>query len=217
MGSHRSSRSERSFRRKEEKRSGQVILIVCEGGKTEPAYFNGLCCTWRLSQVHVAGKMCGSAPVSVVDHAIMLRDKRRREAKRGRLLTYDEVLCVLDHEGANRHPTLSEALAKAHDKGFQVALSVPCFEFWYLLHFKYTTRRFAGYADVVSELRQYIPHYDKSKEFLSELVPRLEEALKNAEMVRKDNETTQSEWPATDVDKLVQVLMSMRRKSAGLP
>ena len=70
---------------------------------------------------------------------------------------------------------------------------------------------------MVSELRQYIPHYDKSKEFLSELVPRLEEALKNAEMVRKDNETTQSEWPATDVDKLVQVLMSMRRKSAGLP
>jgi len=40
---------------------------------------------------------------------------------------------------------LSKARKMADAKGIQIALSNPCFEFWYLLHFQYTTKFFKDY------------------------------------------------------------------------
>lgn len=37
-----------------------------------------------------------------------------------------------------------------------------CFEFWYLLHFKYTTGHLKDYDAVADALRNYIPDYSKS-------------------------------------------------------
>ncbi|MNC80456.1 hypothetical protein D3C75_1332440 [compost metagenome] len=50
-----------------------TYLIVCEGKKTEPEYFNDLRNYERLASitVKVCGE-CGSAPISVVEHALQL-------------------------------------------------------------------------------------------------------------------------------------------------
>ena len=38
------------------------------------------------------------------------------------------------------------------DRGIHIAISNPCFEFWYLLHFQYTTKFFKDYPAVKTAL-----------------------------------------------------------------
>lgn len=52
---------------------------------------------------------------------------------------YDYVFCVFDKD---RHDKYQETLDALQTKAFQkykAANSVPCFEFWLLLHHKFTT------------------------------------------------------------------------------
>jgi len=57
-------------RRRAMKASYDVILIVCEGAKTEPNYFTELKNAFRLSNANVMICGRGSDPLSVVDFAI---------------------------------------------------------------------------------------------------------------------------------------------------
>lgn len=87
----RKSRSSNTYCRKEAIREPyDVVLIVCEGEKTEPGYFEGLKKAHRLSSANikvVSGE--GSDPVSIVKHAL-------RECQKG---GYDRVFCVFDRNG----------------------------------------------------------------------------------------------------------------------
>jgi len=113
-----------------------VILIVCEGGKTEPNYFSELKKAFRLSNANV--RICGRGadPLSVVNFAIKTF-KQEPE--------FDRVYCVFDRD---RHTTYNTALDKVRrarlGKGSRIFAipSVLCFEFWLLLHFIYTTKPF---------------------------------------------------------------------------
>jgi RloB-like protein len=205
-------RNEHSLRRRPISQvSGDIILIVCEGGKTEPDYFRALTRNWRLhsAQVEVVGEECGSAPISVVDHALALRKRRLHEVKRGRAsLKFDQVWCVFDFD---RHESLQRAIKKARDNRLSVALSVPRFEFWYLLHFVYSTRPFSSCDKVVRELKKHVAGYDKKSPPFDCLLQALDTALENAEKVRKHVQTSAARGPSTDVDKLVAELKSLAR------
>jgi len=190
--------------------SGDVMLIVCEGAKTEPSYFEGLKDAWKLQplQVEIVGRECGSAPISVVDHAIALRDERRRDSKRARgRPEFDEVWCVFDRD---RHVSLSQALDKARGNDIKVALSAPCFELWYLLHFTYTSRAFRSFDALSKVLRKYLPDYTKSETPLSVLLPRLDTAKGNAVKLREHNRDTGSSCPCADVGRLVIALEQIK-------
>jgi hypothetical protein len=84
-------------RRRAIKEPYDVILIVCEGEKTEPNYFSELKKAFRLSNANV--RICGrgSDPLSVVNFAI---EAFRREPE------FDRVYCVFDRD---RHTRYNEA------------------------------------------------------------------------------------------------------------
>ena len=44
---------------------------------------------------------------------------------------------------------------------------MPSIEYWFLLHYKHTTRHFGTSKAVIKELRKYLPQYDKTEQFLS--------------------------------------------------
>lgn len=44
--------------------------------------------------------------------------------------------------------------------------SMPCIEYWFLLHFIFTTKEFCSYDEVVRELKRYIEDYSKKKVYL---------------------------------------------------
>lgn len=211
MAKSRRSRTERTLQRRPPKDlgTGDIILIVCEGEKTEPSYFKGLRNEWRLhpTQIEIIGEECDSAPISVVDYALELRRERERNAKRGMERPYDQIWCVFDYD---EHEDLSKALDKACANSVKIALSTPCFEFWYLLHFLYTTRGFRDPSQVINMLKQHIRDYDKSLAPLGVLLAKLDNAMENALKLRKHNEDTDSKCPATDVDLLVTELRLIR-------
>lgn len=65
--------------------------------------------------------------------------------------------------------------------------SMPAIELWFLLHFVYTAREFPDCVQLVRELRQYLPGYEKRKSYLgkaqwfAEMVKGEPEAIERAE------------------------------------
>ena len=121
------------------------ILILCEGEKTEPNYFNGLkrdkFRSNRLSALRIEIYDYGSNTAKeLVKQAKSLKDDAKREKN-----PYDKIWVVFDRDGYTKHP---QALDQASANGIRVAFSSISFEFWFLLHFTYTTRQFEKADDV---------------------------------------------------------------------
>jgi len=157
-------------------------LLVCEGGKTEPAYFEALRDELRLSAlvVEIVGRECDSAPISVVDTALDLRRTARRDG-----LPYDAIWCVFD---LDQHESFTRAVDKARRAGLELAVSVPCFEYWLLLHFRFTTRPFGSCRAVIAGLNEELaacggPTYSKAADLAELLEPRRAAANRHAERV----------------------------------
>jgi hypothetical protein len=199
----------RLIREEGESEGNPAILIVCEGKKTEPLYFNGL--AKRLLTVDVV-QARGTDPVSIVKDAAEQKKRRLKESYSSTtLLAYEHVWCVFD---VDAHPNLENALATAKDNGIRVALSNPCFEYWLLLHFvRFATNLTRFQAE--RELRKnYLHGYDKGKDYNDQLFHRIDCAIENIKHILK------SQWhidgnsptevlgccPSTSVHLLVELL-----------
>ena len=194
-------------RRRAMKASYDVILIVCEGGKTEPNYFTELKKAFRLNNANV--KICGlgSDPLRVVNFAI---ETFRQEQG------FDRVYCVFDRD---RHTTYHDALNKVSKtrlgKGSKLFAipSVPCFEFWLLLHFTCTTKPFDACAEIIKELEKYLPAYQKgNQDIFNKMRDNLDDAITNASSVEKYHKTSGTDNPSTMVHSLVEYLRDLKKQ-----
>jgi len=145
----RPSESAAAFVHVQGRREGrQRFLIVCEGEKTEPEYFDPYRASASVIQLDIRG--AAGDPVRVVHKAQQEHAKaaHRREP-------YDQIWCVFDRDDVppNR---FNQALNEAAQLGFHVAYSNQAFELWYLLHFHFVntapTRR-----DYVAKLNALLP------------------------------------------------------------
>jgi hypothetical protein len=193
------------------------ILIVCEGEKTEPQYFSDLISHFRLSAasvIEVTGD-CGSSPKSVVEHA---REKYRLEDERS--APYDHVYCVFDKDSHSCYQDAIYRLKTFKPAGVFMAInSVPCFEFWLLLHFTYSTKSFGNFKEnssgnqMLNELRKFMPDYEKRKKgVFSTLVSRLDSAITNSQRARAAAADSGTDNPTTRVDELVVILQKIREE-----
>ena len=180
----------------------QRFLIVCEGAKTEPNYFQGFRVPGRVLEVEGAGR----STVSLVDEAVRLRDRRGSE-------TYDQCWCVFDRDS---FPAVdfNRAITKAAS-GFRVAYTNEAFELWYLLHFD-DHRSALSRTQYGPILADRLGHaYKKNSESMyRELEARQEEAIHRAEQLFAEyapQHNPQTDNPCTTVHLLVQEL----RKNAG--
>lgn len=191
------------------------ILIVCEGEKTEPIYFKRLNSKLRLKMVDVEIFGEGAAPITVVDCAIKLRKERRDIAKRSLTKTeYEVIYCVIDVEAPTPHESLDRAVNKAKDNKLEVILSNPCFEYWYVLHFKKTGTPFNSSQKVKSALKQKHSDYSESDTTIFNVVyPKTNDAIKHSKEVLRerhnDAEDLRNCNPSTHVHRIVEYLQSM--------
>ncbi len=204
----------RDYRRKEATREPyDVVLIVCEGEKTEPNYLKGLQKAYQLSNANITivpGD--GNDPVSIVKCALDTYQKADG--------IFDRVFCVFDRDS---HVNYQQALDRISTsplgrKGkLEAITSVPCFELWILLHFVYTTAPFAGSGGrsacekVIEAVREYLPEYEKAMtDVFQKLQPNVDIAVTHAERLVEHNRDTDSENPATKVHELVKYLRGLR-------
>ncbi|MBR5941068.1 MAG: RloB domain-containing protein [Neisseriaceae bacterium] len=194
------------------------VLIVCEDGKSAPYYFEHLRNIYKLStaNIEITGK-CGSAPKSVLEYA-----KERKEEEIQKKNPFSKIFCVFDkdkHETYNE--TVKELKKLSNDSVWETALinSVPCFEYWCLLHFKYVRTLFPIYEGkdgvskpVIEKLKEHIPEYEKGKNdknIFQQLYNNLPFAIKHAKQSLKDAETTETDNPTTKVHLLVEYLQEL--------
>ena len=212
----RKSREAESLRRQAAKRAPyDVVLIVCEGAKTEPYYFKGLREHLRLNNANIVitDKKTGTDPLSVVNLAIKEFNKDPY---------YDRVYCVFDKD---KHTTYPAALEKIRSTPrlkkatLHAIISVPCFEIWLLLHFTYTTRSFSAAGDVSNcdlvetELKKHITGYQKGSRNIFELVKdKLDNAITHAKRLDAFHQTSGTDNPSTKVHELVEYLQDLRNK-----
>ncbi len=194
---------------------GPRFLIVCEGMKTEPYYFYEFCHYHHLRtpRVSIAPGDEGSSPDCIVGYAEKLFDE---DAKLGPD-RYDQVFCVIDRDKHPTYPTAIERIAKlkAEGKPFVSTPSIPCFEYWLLLHFNYTRQPFQAAGkrsicdNVIRELRKQkgFEGYAKAqKNIYSLLRDRTETAITHAQRAESDAENTGQNNPSTCVHHLVREL-----------
>jgi len=203
-----------SYKRREgSKEPRKSILIVSEGSKTEPIYFNSLKNKLRLAMVDVEIVGEGAAAITVVNRAIELRGERRRVAKTsvGRS-AYDVVYCVIDVE-APKAESLSRAVNKAEGNKLEVILSNPCFEYWYILHFRKTSAPFGTSQEAKSALRREHRSYCESDTTIFDVVyPKTADAIKHSKEVLKEQHNDVEDLsdcnPSTHVHKIVEYLQN---------
>ena len=191
------------------------VLIVCEGSKTEPNYCREMVIQHRLStaNIEITGDG-GSAPSSVVEHALALFK---------RCPDYDRVFCVFDRD---EHTTFQQAvdrvdgtrLLRRGDKGasgnahFNAITSVPCFEYWILLHYEYTTAHLKSFADVAPRLKAIaaLSSYSKGDQGLFRRTRHLlQTALQHADRANSEAERAGTDNPTTQVPELIRFLQTL--------
>jgi hypothetical protein len=211
------SRGPRAYRRDNPRfvSSGKVILIITEGEKTEPNYLKALRDHFHLAAVDIEiVHPEGTDPLTLTRKAVELRDQRKRSAKKGYLVEYDEVWVLFDLEKPNdeRRRLAKEAMALPEAKGIKFALSDPCFKYWLLLHDEYTTALFSDCDAVIKRLKPHLPNYTKGQKISSEFLDKVPTAVTHAIRCRIHHRTaTTSGNPSTDVDKIVRSMNGATR------
>lgn len=150
-------------RAKESREPYDKVLIVCEGEKTEPYYLMALRDFLKLSQANIKiDPNSNSSPKSVVKYAKKLIKENIKDP-------YNCVFCVMDKD---QHGDFDVAINqiksfKSGDTKLIGIVSNPCFEYWLLLHFTYTTKIFGASGDspcvdlIKNNLKTYMKNYKK--------------------------------------------------------
>jgi hypothetical protein len=196
------------------------VLIVTEGSKTEPLYFEEIRVVHRLhsANVQVQPSQLGTAPIQVVSYARQLfEDGDLHKGIRPR--SFDQVYAVFDRDD---HGSYTDALnlaasldgkLKNDDKlavTFKAIASVPSFELWLLLHYD-DIQAPIHRDEVIRCLNLYIPGYEKGAGNVFAVTrERLETATQRARaLAARFNAQTDPE-PYTAIVDLVTRLTTLR-------
>lgn len=177
-----------------------TILILCEGTKTEPNYFDALIKDLRLTSVKSQG--CGITPKNILEKAKIATE------------TNDEVWCVFDRDNfAKENFNAAFEIANANPK-IKIAYTNEAFELWYLLHFHYydTAMHRDEYEEKLSTKENLGFPYKKNLEDMYEiLLDKQEKAIKHAETLYNSYQEhkPESDNPSTTVHLLIKRLHNL--------
>ncbi|MBF0629100.1 MAG: RloB domain-containing protein [Magnetococcales bacterium] len=179
------------------------MLIVCEDSKSGLFYLEDLVDHLHLSAVTVVeSSEQGTDPLSVVEFA-----KKRLKQKK-----YDEVCAVFDGDGVLRggpeKAQFDGAITKAKaDPAIEVYVSVPCIEYWFLLHYGFTDAPDQNCESICNRLGDKLnQRYHKSIHIYALLDPKDQaQAMKHAKKLRDPQRFTS---PSTEMDLLIEKLQA---------
>lgn len=163
-----------------------VVLIVTEGSQTEPKYFD----SFRSRQTNIDIQVVSGGAGSGTDYASLVRKATTYMEKNGLSTRNGDRLWIVADADVNynvadpmtvKSRQLEAAKKNAAKHGIQIALSNPCFEVWFLLHFKYSSGHLQDYSAVLAQLRSYLPSYEKVGNITAALAGHTEQAIRNAE------------------------------------
>lgn len=180
----------------------QRFLIVCEGLKTEPAYFEG------FRGLHVVLKIEGgdSDPIRLVENAFVRWQQSKAD--------YDQVWCVFDRDDVPPERFV-QALKLAKQREIRVAYSNQAFELWFLLHFQDCTGALTR-QDYIDRLNRQLgrPYKKNDPQLFAILEPQMEAAINRAKRLMEEYVPCHpvEDDPSTSVHTLVEELLRFSQR-----
>jgi len=182
-----------------------TFQVFTEGRKTEPQYLTAWKRLYRDRVLLEIEEGEGPTPYRLVEAAVAAKRRAQRDQRRGKGQAPDAYWCVFD---TDEHTRLEDAIALAREFGIEVAVSVPCFELWLLLHHA-DHRGWIGQQDVQRKLRD-LTSIEKTlnQTQLAELVRQYDVARERAIALdaMHDRNDSQDQNPSTGVWRLVDAI-----------
>jgi hypothetical protein len=169
-----------------------TVLIVTNGRRTEFDYLSGLKVAHRSTINHCELRFLNGAPEISVPRAAQLRDD----------LDHDEAWIVCDVDEFN----LTAAVAQAQSLNVSLALSVPSFEVWLILHLGEGCPPFNDARQAVRFLQGILPGWNKEDLNFTDFRDHIDEAVEGAKRLGEPPRQN----PSTGVWRLVESLRTPR-------
>ena len=124
----------------------------------------------------------------------------------------DLAFCVIDVDNDEKK---SSSINRLKDDGENrdviFITSNPCFEYWFLLHFAYTTKQFMNGKELEKELKKYIPEYQKNRDIFVKVFSNTQVALENSKKSKKFHKRSSNVDynmfnPSTNVNEIIRLL-----------
>lgn len=214
----RRARSGQSLQRRRATREQYLrILIVCEGEKTEIFYFKDLCNFLfppppkpKEVIVEVKQGQLGNTPDKIIEYA-------KRQKIEG---DFDKIYCVFDQD---KFPQFYDAVRACDGKKIIAIPSIPCFEYWFILHFEESTKPFAATGknssgeEVIKYLEKHVPGYEKHakgifKKLQADDRADLRKAIERAKRVEIACKQNGTDNPSTKVHQLIEDLLELESR-----
>ena len=200
--------------RKNNRRSVRKRILILAEGSTEIIYFRAIKKNFQLRNKLSAARIAPfdsekNTGKELVDVAKDLKKEGLSEKN-----PYEHIWIVIDKDGYTKHP---ETFNKANDNNIRIAFTAISFEYWFLLHFEYTTKAFNNCDQLCKYLKNHIPNYDKVIDYyeahLNDKTNLASERAKNVrEYFRNDIERGMQVYELdayTNVDELVDLLLNL--------
>jgi hypothetical protein len=167
-------------RRPPSREIAQKILIACEGSKTEPIYFESIRNELRLRTLNIIVlRQNKTDPRGIIERLI---DERQQMKRNQEWSNKDVAWAVFDGDEHIEKGSASwkSAIDRAKSQNIQLAITNPCFELWYLIHFQDHFSQIKS-DKVLNHLKKHVSDYDKSMCLYPEpLKPLTEKAIQRA-------------------------------------
>lgn len=187
-----------------------LLLLIAEGRNvTESQYFR------QFQKQHSAFNIKILTPGSATDPEKMLETLERYWGMYDMSFTRgDRGYVVLDLDCNVKKARLIEKL----ERGSKIArfiVSNPCFEVWFVLHYRYSTHVYSDGDEVIKDLKKFIPGYQKNTDVSETLSEMMDTALENAHKLVEYYEEMGYRWPSnecnprTDVPEIINEIKRM--------
>ena len=187
-----------------------LLLLIAEGRNvTETQYFR------QFQRQHSAFNIKILTPGSATDPDKMLETLERYWKQYD--MSYargDQGFVVLDLDCNEKKARLIEKL-ESGSKIARFIVSNPCFEVWFVLHYRCSTHVYSDGGEVIKDLRRFIPDYQKNTDVTASLSGMLDTAMENARKLVEYCEEMGYHWPSnecnprTDVPAIIHEIKRM--------
>lgn len=189
------------------------FILVCEGARTEPEYFEAVNRLHAGALVEIEIQRGIGVPLTIANEAAKRVAAIRKSKQRDSFAANDQVWAVFDRD---EHPNFADALGVCERGGVNVAQSNPCFEVWLILHYcDYGTP--AGRHVAQEKFAELHAHYDPRRGkgiSANELMAQIEAAETRAEglLRARASEGQPHSAPSTTVGRLTKEIRSEAQK-----
>jgi hypothetical protein len=185
--------------REHDRRDTKLFIVATEGKETEKQYF-GMFKSTRIKVEILATTEDGkSAPEYVLERLDKFKERYD--------LSNDDMLWLVSDVDRWRDKKLSSVCSQARQRGYNLAISNPCFEVWLTLHFEDINTEDRTCDNFKARLRKILGSYNGSNLNISAYKPNIKDAVNRAKNLHP---SSQQDWPptlGTHVYRLVEILL----------